>query len=209
MLLPKFHRSGIFSRGSTGIPPHLDHTSWCCPPESGVWIPLVVVLQVEYSTKKLPRQSTGNTTEIPLVLRLQETISCVRAIQSRLFVRAAASTKSDNPPWWRHRNRPRRSLSKMIEKKQLCIMDHLHPIEYRSVLAQCSQLQLKRGCGWFCNDLNHPFEWLLCVVVSRKIDVRWPAFLMLFCLSCESASKDLLMNDSLHNNCYRKFVHAL
>jgi len=133
MLLPKFHRSGIFSRGSTGIPPHLDHTSWCCPPESGVWIPLVVVLQVEYSTKKLPRQSTGNTTEIPLVLRLQETISCVRAIQSRLFVRAAASTKSDNPPWWRHRNRPRRSLSKMIEKKQLCIMDHLHPIEYRYV----------------------------------------------------------------------------
>jgi hypothetical protein len=36
VLLPKFDRGGIFSRGSTGIPPHLDHTPWYCPPEGGV-----------------------------------------------------------------------------------------------------------------------------------------------------------------------------
>jgi hypothetical protein len=132
VLLPKFHQGGIFSRGSTGISPHLDHTPWYCPPEGGVWIPLVVVLQVEYSTKKLPRQRAGNSTKIPLMLRLQETNSCVHAIQSRLIIRAADTTKSDNPPW-RHRNRLRRSLSKMSEKKRLCIMDHLHPIVYRYV----------------------------------------------------------------------------
>jgi hypothetical protein len=97
MLSTEFHRGGIFSRGSTGIPPHLDHTPWYCPPEGGVWIPLVVVLQVEYSTKKLPRQSTGKTTKIPLVLRLQETNSCVRAIQSRLVVRTADTTKKWQP----------------------------------------------------------------------------------------------------------------
>jgi hypothetical protein len=96
MLSPEFHRGGIFLRGSTGIPPHLDHTLWYCPPEGGVWIPLVVVLQVEYSTKKLPGQSMGKTTKIPLMLQLQETNSCVRAIQSRLqsvVVRAADTTK--------------------------------------------------------------------------------------------------------------------
>jgi hypothetical protein len=47
--------------------------------------------------QKLLRQNTGNTTKIPLVLRLQETISCVRAIQSRLIVHAADTTKKWQP----------------------------------------------------------------------------------------------------------------
>jgi hypothetical protein len=39
----------------------------------------------------------GKTTKIPLMLQLQETNSCVRAIQSRLVVRAADTTKKWQP----------------------------------------------------------------------------------------------------------------
>jgi hypothetical protein len=84
--------------------------------------------------QKLPRQSTGNTTKFHSCYdcknarnKLMRTcnpvpINCPRSLHQKKW-----------QPTWRHRNRPRRSLSKMSEKKWLCIMDHLHSIVYRYI----------------------------------------------------------------------------